>query len=425
MTQHTFSPPLQSDYTLGKDLNLLPFELFNHVKAGKLHPFDKDTGQLILRPDVQRINDQHKKIMDEIKAMSFKGGKIDALYRGWKKEEEKQKLDSLGKELQKEHDAIVKELETITAIDDWTTYDPQEEPKHLITHLPIDLMKAFDILQNAIFKKSEVDQLNKTDGGQSHAKESAPSPQDEQAPETVVPKENSLDINVKEPLTEEQTEEIVRAMTVIRVSDTEIIIKHSNKEINATCEDMGFKSYAKPWKMFMDILQDRSNQYFIGRYDKVNQDNNKDYLRKAKLFGNFSKKFIEFINDKFSLSLPGDFQAFYNMKHKERQGLYRPKFRVDECQNTNQRIDIKNLSKEATLERLTALQKQYKGENDKAEKERILIEIGQYGNHAIKKHGIPEVELRSFFPLPDDTPSENDMMELISEFTQKDKDRLF
>lgn len=159
MTQQPFSPPSKSEYTLGKDLNLLPFELFNHVKAGRLHPLDKDTGQPIPRPDAQRTKDRHKKNIDDVKAMSLKGGKIDALYRGQEKEEEKRKLDSLAKKLKKEHDVIVKELETMTDINSWTTYDPPEEPKHLITHLPMDLMKAFDILQNACFHKNEIIKL--------------------------------------------------------------------------------------------------------------------------------------------------------------------------------------------------------------------------------------------------------------------------
>ena len=177
MTQQPFSHSFQSEYISAQHLNLLPFELFNHVQAGRLHPVDKDTGQPILRPDVQRIKDRHNKIIDEIKAMSLKGGKIDTLYRGQEKEEEKRKLDSLAKELQNEHDAIVKELETIIDINDWTTYDPPEEPKNLITRLPIDLMKAFDILHNALFKKSEVEQLTTTDGQQSPAQECAPETQ--------------------------------------------------------------------------------------------------------------------------------------------------------------------------------------------------------------------------------------------------------
>jgi hypothetical protein len=245
------------------------------------------------------------------------------------------------------------------------------------------------------------------------------------ATEAVALKENSLDINASEPLTEEQAEKIIKAMTVIRVSDTEIIIKYGNEEINAACEDMGFKSYAKTWQMFMSILQDKNHQYFVGKYDKKHPVHRKDYLSKSKLFGNFSKKFIVLINDKFSLSLPGDFNIFQNMKHKERAGIYQAKFRVDENQKPNQQVDIKNLSKEATLERLAALKKQCEDEKNTDEKYRLSIEIAQYCDHAIKKHSIPEGELRSFFPLPDDKPSENDMMELIAEVTDKNKSNIF
>jgi len=433
MSKPTFLNSLNSKYILGKELNLLSFELFHLVKAGRLHPLDKDTGRPIPQPHALRIKKRLVEIKQEMKVLPLEKGTIDTLYRGQQKEDAKRKLDLRATALQEEQNTLNEKLKAIIDINDWTTYEPPEEPKNLITHLPIDLTKAFAILQNALFKKSEVEQLNTTDGGQSPTKESVSEMQVESvveeptptATETSVPKESSLDIRAKELLTKKQAEEIIKAMTVIRVSDTEIIIKHGNEEITATCGDMDFKSNAKPWLMFMSILQDRNNQCFIGRYDKVNPQNNDDYRRKAKLFSNFSKKFIQFINDKFSLSLPDGFNVFENLKHLEGDGMYRPKFRVDEHQKSYQQVDIKNLSRESTLAKLTELKKQYEGEKDNAEKKRIFIKIVQYCNYAEKKRGIPGSELRSFIPLPDDTPSENDMMELISEVTEKDKDRLF
>ena len=436
MSKLPFTHHLQSEYTPGKDLNLLPFELFNHVKAGRLHPFDKDTGQPIPRPDAQRIKKRLEEIKQEIKVLPLANGKIDALYRGQGKEDEKRKLELQAEALQKEHDPLSKELDAITDINDWTTYDPQENPKHLITHLPIDLMKAFDILQNTLFHNNEIRSLNietplpaqeepgsmppkspapfepVTFTTEQPLKEDAPALKDEPA---VTPVKENVPV-----ISKEQAEEVIKAITVIHVSDTEIIIRHSDKEITAACGDMGFKSNAKPWKMFMNMLQDRNNQYFIGRYDKMNPDNNKDYRNKVKRFEYFSKNFIQFINDKFTLSLP-DVNVFQNMKHQVHAGMYKPKFQVCEHQSPNRQVEIKSLSKEGTLERLTALLKQYEGEKNKAEKERILLEIGRYCDHAIKKHGIPEGELRSFLPSPDDTPSENDMMQLISEVTEKNK----
>jgi hypothetical protein len=53
----------------------------------------------------------------------------------------------------RETDTLNEKLKAIIDINDWTTYEPPEEPKNLITHLPIDLTKAFAILQNALFRK--------------------------------------------------------------------------------------------------------------------------------------------------------------------------------------------------------------------------------------------------------------------------------
>lgn len=188
MWKQIFSQRSQSAYTLGKYLNLLPFELFNHVKAGRLHPVDKDTGQPIPRPDVLKIKKRLKEIEQEIKVSPLAYGKlqtgkvypvthkhpqiVEKKYQGtaeqikkqsdeWdKKSQQEKELDKLVEKLQEEHGRLNEKLQAITAIDDWTTYDPPEEPKNLITHLPIDLMKAFDILHNARFHNDEVKSLN-------------------------------------------------------------------------------------------------------------------------------------------------------------------------------------------------------------------------------------------------------------------------
>jgi hypothetical protein len=518
MSKLPFTHHSQSEYALGKDLNLLPFELFNHVKTGRLHPLDKDTGQAIPRPDVLRIKQRLEKNTDETKLLPLRYGKIKTghvvmtgKYNHFDKERERQELDKRARELPEERAEIEKELQSITNIYDWTTYNTPNDPR-----------PAFAILQNSLFKKSEVEQLNITDGGKSpamskpnisrsdfillcrvdnprdwfpgmevrldgvwvvppddnlglvghrelavlneHPKDDLTIPalsfpcsftefenflirlgggveayvraddleaflkEKTKAPETAVSKENSLDINAKEPLTKEQAEEIIKAMTVIRVSDDEIIIKHGDKQINATCKDIGFKSYSKPWQMFMDVLQDRSNQYFIGSYDKKNPINKKDYSSKSKLFSNFSKKFIEFINSKFSLSLPGGFNVFQNMKHRERAGIYQAKFRVDENQKPKQQADIKNLAKDETLAKLEDLFAQHKCEKDESAKGHLFNEISKLAAHA-KQNGwaMPKAAAEAFLDTATDLEAKSDALEIadyIDEVTGKDKYRL-
>lgn len=222
MSKPTFFNHLQSEYTLGKDLLLLPFELFAHVKAGRLHPLNKDTGRPIPRPDVSRKIKHLENLRKELDVLPLEYGALqtgkvypfshkqpqplNVIFKGsrdqvkkqsdeWdkksqqeKKEEmRKKQFDERGETLQKEIDALNKELDAIKDKNDWTTYDPPEEPKNLITNLPIDLMKTFDILQNARFQKSEVSQLNTTDEGQSAAKESVPETQVEPSAAIVAP----------------------------------------------------------------------------------------------------------------------------------------------------------------------------------------------------------------------------------------------
>lgn len=313
MAQQPFSLLSQSVYMLGKDLNLLPFELFNHVKAGRLHPFDKDTGQPIPRPDVQRTKDRHKKTIDEIKTMSLKGGKIDALYRGQKKEEEKRKLDSLIKELQKEHDAIVKEIETITAIDDWTTYDPPEEPKHLITHLPIDLMKAFDILQNACFHKNEIIKLG--------LNVETPFPAQEE-PGSMPP---------KSPATiEESAPAPVNEVVFSYMSPTEVMVKCGNKRAASHDQlSLGFKKVKNPkaWNAFLEILKSGNPSFSFGKSGTKYNDNSR------KMFEFINDKLVVFLNKKMKMHLPQDFKL-YEKNKTAGTGIYKFNFRIGKY-NTN------------------------------------------------------------------------------------------
>jgi len=156
MTQHTLSPSSRPEYPLGKDLNLLPFELFNHVKAGRLHPIDENTGLPIPRPDVSRIKRRLEAIEQEIKVLPLAYGKLQngiVIVRGLSSrytiDQEKQRLDGRAEKLQKEQASLKEKLKAITAFDDWTTYDPPENRQN-----------DFDILQNARFHNDEVKSLN-------------------------------------------------------------------------------------------------------------------------------------------------------------------------------------------------------------------------------------------------------------------------
>jgi len=421
MSKPTFLNSLNSKYILGKELNLLPLELFHLVKAGSLHPLD-DNGEPILNPDVQIKLDSRKNLEKELRVMPLRYGTLETgkvfsnrAASHYDKEQEKSNLDNKNNALLKELEDIKSQLAAISDFTSWASFELPEDKR--------ERQSIYNLLLRAKYKTCDTKKENSNSNAKVVAEEPTPT-----ATKTAVPKESSLDIRAKELLTNKQTEEIIKAMTVIRVSDTEIIIKHGNEEITATCGDMGFKSNAKPWLMFMSILQDRNNQYFIGRYDKVNPKNNDDYRRKAKLFGNFSKKFIEFINYKFSLSLPRSFNVFENLKHLEGDGMYRPKFRVDEHQKSNQQVYLKNLSKDGTLAKLEDLFAKHKCEKDKSAKDHLLNEISKLAAHAKQNNwAMPETIAEAFLGTVTDVTPNLDALEIsdyIDEVTKKDRYQL-
>lgn len=138
--------------------------------------------------------------------------------------------------------------------------------------------------------------------------------------------------------------------------------------------------------------------------------NNKNYYKLAKFTGNFSKKFISFLNKEYSLSLQRDFNVFQNMKGRERAGTYKPIFKIFDHQAFSKKTGIENLSEDETMKKIKTLCRESKSTRDTTQKDQLLIEIGKYAEHA-KRHGwITEPELRSLLPLPDDKPSEDDAL---------------
>jgi hypothetical protein len=227
-------------------------------------------------------------------------------------------------------------------------------------------------------------------------------------------------------LSKAEAEAFIRSMAISYLSDTEVIIKAKNKEVTASREDMGFKASSKPWAMFIKILQDKNHEYHVGIYDNnKNPENLRAYNREIKLFPNFGKKFVAYINNQFSVTLP-NIDVFKNMKGIEHAGTYKPEFQIYKHKELRQQKDIKSLSQKNTIEILHDLSKQLKREKNETEKKRLLNEIRNYGEHAKRKGWITKNhEMWDLIAPLDDTPSENDMMELISEVTDKDKYRLF
>lgn len=419
MTQHTFSSPSQSEYTLGKDLNLLPFELFNHVKADRLHPLDEYTGQAIPRPDVFRIKEKMKKITDAVAGLPLSPEQYENLLNRAasilkRARLKKQRQVNVSKD---EHfvltcitkfETLSKKLKAITDIYDWTTYKTPENP------IPV-----FVILQKAIFKKSEVEQLNATDGGQSPTQESVTETQDNPAAEEptptatemAVPKENSLDISVKELLTEERAEEFIQTMEVTFVSDTEIKIKvGKNKARIFDQQTLGFKkANSKIWQVFIKIIRGPEHTYHVGKSRGANRARKNSYDVGQKYLDQINDKICTFLNKTYQeAQLPKTFKVHELIpQKKEAPGTYRFKFKItDDIALNKGRYD--NLSKVDLIADIEELSKKVKelsecyGKDKEIETEELSRELQTKVVLALEKKWIGPNQANGYLNPPSD-----------------------
>jgi len=232
------------------------------------------------------------------------------------------------------------------------------------------------------------------------------------ATEAAAPKQSPPAQSQPAPQTELDPEELIKSIAVSYLSDTEVIIKFNNNKIEASYDKIGFREESKPWMMFIKIL--RNGKYNVGTYAKDNDAvKNREYNASRKLFSNFSKKFIPFINNKFSLNIPGDFNVFQNMKGFDHYGTYEPKFKIFDHSELKQKADIKNLSKQDTIQKIKELCQKKKSAIDETSRDQILVEIGLYANHAYNNKWITQRELHNWLDINDDEPSDYDVMSEI------------
>lgn len=413
------------NHTLGKHTGLLPFGLFTHVKEGHLHPLNKN-GEPISPPDIEHKLKHQRELEQTLNVLPLEYGRIEALYQGEAKEAEKQKLDKRKESLQKEYKDLKQKLGAIKDKYSWADY---ELPQELIQK-----QRVFDLLQASYFHEDEVRKIG-FNVETPLPEQEEPGRESASIEETVKRAEQDNHVapvkSAPALLTPAKAEEFIRSIEIAYLSDTEVMIRRGNQEEKVSCDNIGLKATSKPWVMFISILQDRMNQYYVGLHDKKkNPDNLKDYRCKMQLFPNFSKKLIPLINDKFSVSLESNFNVFKNMKNQEHAGIYKPKFLVYEYTKPNRQADIKSLSREATLEKLDTSFEQYKREKDNSGKDRLLIEIRNLAAHAKQNSWkMTGKQTQSFLDtIGDDSFSDTDAMGIasfIDEVTEKDKYRLY
>lgn len=152
MSKLPFTHHSQSKYTLGKDLNLLPFDLFNHVQADRLHPLD-DNGEPMLNPDVQIKLDRQNKLEADLRVIPLRYGRLAAggvYYRAashYNEEQEKAKIDNEHKTLMKELEDIKSQLAAITDFTSWANFELPEDKR--------ERQNIYDLLLRAKYKTCE------------------------------------------------------------------------------------------------------------------------------------------------------------------------------------------------------------------------------------------------------------------------------
>ncbi len=403
-----------SNYISGKSLNLLPFEIFNLVKEGILHPFDQ-YGRPIPPPHVCRLLDRKQKAEQELQMLPLKEGTMNAGHvmtgsksGSFNREDELRKIEDKKKTLPIEIDKINKKLAAIPDIYSWSSFELPKEERNANA--------VCQCVANALYHKDDIDRANQYYGRniQKIRIQLSPllpsEPQQgtrlEKLSDPATPKETAP---VKEQ--QQQTDEDkIKEISIAYVSDSEICIRYGKEDFIVARKDIGVGE--KPWRMCLEMIKDQHLEYYVGVHDKDGDPVKiKGYNSQVKLFENFSKPFVQFLNQKFSLSFHENFKVFMNMKHFERPGTYKPKFHVHKYRNPEQENELKELSKEEVIEIINDLLLNHMHESDETKKQNILDEIIKLRNFATSNNLMTLREFQNIRAKFSDSQSEeNDIM---------------
>lgn len=206
-------------------------------------------------------------------------------------------------------------------------------------------------------------------------------------------------------------EAFMRSLSIAYLSDTEVSIKVGNREPEkCTSREMGFEKKPKLWQPFIKLLQTTDHKYHVGTYSRDKDPvKNQNYNKLVKQLSNFSKLFLSFLNDKFSVSMPMGFNVYQNMKGHEKAGTYKLKFHIVDRHEAGQSTDIKMMTETEIINKIRSLSEQLQ-KKDNLDKDQLLQEIGHYATHATKMRWITEEQLRNMITPSDQDPSRDDAM---------------
>ena len=211
----------------------------------------------------------------------------------------------------------------------------------------------------------------------------------------------------KEKKCHDSHDDFIHSLKVTYSSDTSVILTpQGGKSKEYSCQEMGFKSAAKTWKMFIDVLQKDDHKYHVGTYSK-DKDHVKirEYNKIMSMLKEFSKKFVIFLNKTYSVEIPATFNVFENTyrKGQDRAGTYVPKFQIYSFEVDSGKP--KKLSKDETLGTIKNLGAQLKKEKNDKIKDNLICQITPYLEHAVKNDWISEEKAKSLLiddPSPED-----------------------
>jgi hypothetical protein len=242
----------------------------------------------------------------------------------------------------------------------------------------------------------------------------------------------------KEEACKINAEVFIHSLKVAYVNETTISITVPDKGVREfTCVDMGFKKSSVLWKPLIEILTNSDHKYHVGKYDiDKKPDKIKKYNALVKQLSNFSKKFVAFLNEKYSVSLPAKFNVFKNRKGLDPAGTYmaifeimdidkgisKPVSKIVDKHDAILNNDIIHIPREETLRKIETLTMQIKREKDEDKQNTLLEENLRYVTHARKNRWINDEQLRNFITMPDASASPQDAMSDAEEYKEEYKE---
>jgi len=375
-----------SKYKTGKELiqklEIRDLELFEQVKGG-LQPLDK-FGRPIPPPDISAKLKELERLQTELNRIPEPNWLSLEEMKKWGSTppswvfgvfEEQERARPRRKKLSREIDILKEEMKNVTDINSWANYELPGDDK--------SAERVIDLLLNAFFKLDDVSMK----ASPLHATE---------------PIDNTALTN---------NDDFISNLKVEYSSDNSIILTPKGKQPKEySCQAMGFKSTAKTWTMLIEILQMEDPQYHIGIYPKgKHPDKVKKYNSTMQIINAFNKKFVAFLNAECSAQIPGKSKVLKNQKGLDRDGTYRPIFRV--VRPTNERKEItKKMSREQWQKEIDILAEKKRREEDPNKEARLLVQMGPYITKGNREGWLSKIQAEKYLSPNDEDCSPGDLL---------------